>query len=505
MRYSFTQSQSLPSGSGQVKLSVGRPQWGAVRCALPLVIFCLMIGGCGSTNHTVQIGGSSSSITRDPLDASGGTWRTAGTDLQLLPEVAVPAPSTSAKYSSEKQDESVVFEESKTDSTRQEAIRYWRSGACRRWNETARGIVSDTGMAPPKAARLYALISVAQYDALVACWQAKYQYNRFTAVDSSIAGDRVPDYPSTDATVAAASSAVLKYVFPSETVQIEASRAQHDNSCLWAGRNVRSDVDAGDALGRAVAEQVIRHGNNDGSSQAVWAGNPPIPTGPGYWYPATGTGPTAPPPVLPLWGTVRPWLVRDIVAMRAGPPPAFGSPAYEKDLSEVRQISDTRTEQQVAIVRLWSDGAGTATPPGHWNQIACDLAAAAGLSEIRTARALALLNMAQMDASICCWDTKYHYYMIRPSEADPQITLPVGLPNFPSYTSGHSSFSGAASEVLSYLFPGDADNLRAMAQEASMSRIYGGIHYRFDCDAGLAVGRSIGSLAILQGRTDGSP
>jgi hypothetical protein len=171
----------------------------------------------------------------------------------------------------------------------------------------------------------------------------------------------------------------------------------------------------------------------------------------------------------------------------------------------VRCISDTRTPEQLAIARFWADGAGTATPSGHWNQIALDLSAKYQLNELRTARLLALMNMAEEDASICCWDAKYHYYMIRPSEADPQITLPVGLPNFPSYTSGHSTFSGAAAEVLAYVFPRESNSVRAMAQEASLPRIYGGIHYRFDCAAGLAVGQSIAALAIDRGRQDRSP
>lgn len=76
---------------------------------------------------------------------------------------------------------------------------------------------------------------------------------------------------------------------------------------------------------------------------------------------------------------------------------------------------------------------------------------------------------------------------------------------FPAYTSGHSTFSGAAAEVLAYLFPDQADTLRALAEEAAISRLYGGIHYRFDSEAGLEGGRSVGALAVARGRTDGSP
>jgi membrane-associated phospholipid phosphatase len=105
------------------------------------------------------------------------------------------------------------------------------------------------------------------------------------------------------------------------------------------------------------------------------------------------------------------------------------------------------------------------------------------------------MNAAMEDAGISCWQTKYVYWLIRPSQADPAITTPVGLPNFPSYTSGHSSFSGAAAAVLSSFFPDHTSSLQAMADQAAISRIYGGIHYRFDSDAGLAVGRQIGAIA----------
>ena len=110
-----------------------------------------------------------------------------------------------------------------------------------------------------------------------------------------------------------------------------------------------------------------------------------------------------------------------------------------------------------------------------------------------------------MDAGIACWDTKFHYFMIRPSQADPSITTPVGLPNFPAYTSGHSDFSGAGAEVLGYLFPDDKASLWGFAEEASLSRLYGGIHYRFDGVAGLAQGQASAQLAIELGRSDGSP
>ena len=133
-------------------------------------------------------------------------------------------------------------------------------------------------------------------------------------------------------------------------------------------------------------------------------------------------------------------------------------------------------------------------PPGHWNFIAAPYIRKAEFSEVRAARAFALLNMALHDAAVGCWETKYFYFNPRPSHMDPDLKSVIGLPNFPSYTSGHSTFSGAAAEVLSYLFPSGAADFEAQKEEASISRLYGGIHYRSDLEVGMAHGKRIGRL-----------
>ena len=125
-------------------------------------------------------------------------------------------------------------------------------------------------------------------------------------------------------------------------------------------------------------------------------------------------------------------------------------------------------------------------------------------SEVRWARNMALLNMSLMDAAIVCWDTKYYYFNPRPTQLNPEIKTLTGIPNFPSYISGHSTFSGAAATILGHIIPARADDYNAMAQEASLSRLYGGIHYRSDCQIGLNVGKSVGDKAIERAVTDGA-
>jgi hypothetical protein len=156
------------------------------------------------------------------------------------------------------------------------------------------------------------------------------------------------------------------------------------------------------------------------------------------------------------------------------------------------------------IVHYWADGVGTYTPPGHWNAIAAEEMVKLNLSEVRWARNMALLNMSLMDAAIACWDAKYTYYNPRPSQVNPAIKTLTGLPNFPAYTSGHSTFSGAAATILGYLIPAKANAFTEMAKEASLSRLYGAIHYRSDCEEGLKCGNAVGAYAILRAQGDGA-
>ena len=183
-------------------------------------------------------------------------------------------------------------------------------------------------------------------------------------------------------------------------------------------------------------------------------------------------------------------------------PYVVGSSEWQKDMDELKAIQNKQTREQARIANYWADGAGSYTPPGHWHRAGANAAHEARFSEVRMARTLALLGTAEMDAGIGCWDAKYFYYTPRPQQFG--LKTSVGLPNFPSYTSGHSTFSAAGATVLSYIFPEQAEKFNAQAMEASVSRIYGLIHYRVDCEMGLKHGKVIGEYAIARGKADGS-
>ena len=212
------------------------------------------------------------------------------------------------------------------------------------------------------------------------------------------------------------------------------------------------------------------------------------------------------PPMLPLFGKVRSWLfdsVTLVTVVRPGPPPSTHSDQFRKETDEILDYSKNTTREQISIVHFWADGVATYTPPGHWNAIAAD-DFIKHFSEVRWARNMALLNMSLMDAAIVCWDAKYFYFNPRPSQVNPEIKTITGMPNFPAYPSGHSTFSGAAATILGHIIPGNKSAYDAMATEASLSRMYGAIHYRSDCEEGLKCGKKIGDYAIARAISDGA-
>ena len=278
--------------------------------------------------------------------------------------------------------------------------------------------------------------------------------------------------------------AVLSHLFPADADLFEAEvRRREAELPPGQARAFRT----GEAVGRAVGARAVELAIADRFS-APWTGT--VPTGPGIWFSST-VPPT--PPALPQLGGMQPFFMTTGSQFRPAPPPAFGSPEFLAGVAEVRAIADTRTANQDSIAKFWAMGTGTLIA-GFWNSTAVELVERNGLGELEAARALALMNTASMDALIACAEAKFTYWLLRPSQADPGIALAIGLPNFPAYPSNHSCFSGTAAYVLGTVFPADAQRLSDMAYEAGVSRIFGGIHYRFDADAGLEIARGVTSI-----------
>ncbi|GLC28352.1 phosphatase PAP2 family protein [Roseisolibacter agri] len=474
------------------------------------------------------------------VDAAAGAWRMFVLDAPDQVAVAAPAAATSDAFRAEVA--AVKAAQAAMTDAQRANVAHWSGGGVLRWNQVMRELVARYNLPPvprpdgsypvpdaenpfadpqfpfanpPYAARAYAYVSVAQYEALKAAWHWKFRYGRPSPakVDAGVTtlvppGD-LPAYPSEDAVLAGVTAEVLKLLFPGSVEEITRHAATQREAALLSGRATASDVTAGLALGRSVAALVIARARADGmgtagGTPALWQGmaSAAVARGEVAWVSQESP---ARPPMLPNFGNTRAWTftAAELAATSPGPPPSTSSERMREDLAEVKRVAAHLTREQQAIAMKWNDGAGTYTPPGHWNDIAAEHVRDARLSEVRAARVFALLNMAMHDAAVGCWSVKFQYYNPRPSQLDPTIKTMIGLPNFPAYPSGHSTFSAAAAAVLGHFFPASATELAAMADEAGISRLYGAIHYRSDVEGGKLHGRRIGDHVVTLARADG--
>ena len=359
------------------------------------------------------------------------------------------------------------------------------------WQQTARDLVAAAAFSPVNAGHAYPLLGVAQYLAVQKAEAAIGSDGQTSNSSGNGLGAGGRDLLETDrGAVAGASAVVMTYLFPTKAQMFEDMATAQANA--GPGQPHPAFV-AAEAIGRAVGAAIVTRAIGDGFSVVA---NPAPPVGPSFW--------TTNAPGLPVAGGqfpgITPWFLTSGSQFRSAPHPAFGSPAFNTALAEIRQISDTRTAEQTQIAAFWAFNPGTPTAFGFWLSVPTDSGwvAAHNMSERQVTHMYALTSATMMDATIGCWDAKLFYWLIRPWKADPAITTTagVGKPNHPSYPSGHSCASASGVSVLSTFFPEKTAQLNAMVIEAGLSRMYGGIHYRFDIDAGQLLGRNVAAFAI---------
>ncbi|HUL53989.1 MAG TPA: vanadium-dependent haloperoxidase [Opitutaceae bacterium] len=366
------------------------------------------------------------------------------------------------------------------------------------WNQQAIDTTRLARNPPPLSSFLFATFHAAIFDAVNGITRTHHGW---------LVNEPAPAGADLDAAVAAAAHTVQ--------VTLWSASSNEYNFQVAYDRALAAIPDgpgktAGLAWGEQVARQVL--------AKIADAGyNKPIPgkyasTEQGQWR---ETPSQFRPALLPFWAHVRPFVMTEPAQFRAPPPESLGSEAYAQELAFVQKKgardNADRTEYQTLSTPFWNDDLGTSTPPGHWNMIAQDLARRKNLSVPETARLFALLNFAEADAAIGCWETKFYYNVWRPETAireteaktnphvqvDPDFIPNMPSPPFPSYTSGHSTFSAAGARILALYFgtddiefsvtsdalPGAVRTFRKLSdaqKEAGMSRVWGGIHTMSD-------------------------
>ncbi len=388
------------------------------------------------------------------------------------------------------------------------------------WNTAALNAIRGSNRipptTPPQASRALAILHASIYDAVNGIARTYEPY---------FVEERGPMTASQEAAASAAAHRVLTVLFPA-SAPIFAELHEATLAEIRDGPYKRRGLE----WGESVADQILSWRAQDKSDNVVQPpdsnkcgrdGEQPCP---GAWQP---TPPGYLPYLLPQWGLVTPFAIPSGNFFRPSGPPNLQSLEYALEYNEVKLLGEKdesiRTREQTEIALFWADGAGTVTPPGHWNVIAQDVATKRRNSLQQNARLFALMNVAMADAAIGAWDAKYHYNFWRPVTAiregdtdgnlltvkDSYWESLIITPPFPDYISGHSTFSGAAAAVLSLFYgtprirfttgsdalPGVVREFRSFfeaADEAALSRLYSGIHYRSANEDGLQTGVAIG-------------
>lgn len=450
-------------------------------------------------------------------EPAAGSWQT--WVLADAAEIAVPPPPDPGSAEAEADDDAVAAATQSLDPEAVEQVERWDvEPAVAPWMELALDFIAHRAKDPVAASRSYALVSTAMYDAVVATWHYKHLYDRpgpDTAGEGPAAAEADPSYPSGHAAIAGAASTVLAFAFPEQpALRLHQQAEEAAESRVLAGVSFPSDVEAGLELGRAVGELVLERAQADvvtdedlttREGAANW--EELRPDGEGLWTQPPGSVQV---PVSPRAGSWETWVLESGDQFRSPPPPPPDSQEYYDHMLEVYEVDQNLTDEQKRIATFWAGGEGTALPPGIWNEVVLAFLADQRLSLPHSARALALLNVAMDDAGVAAWDTKYTYWGARPENAirdlgiDPDWEPYLDTPLFPGYVSGHGAYSGAAEMVMAYLFPERADLFRERAEEASISRLYGGIHHEPDNVEALELGRKVGAEVVERAEQDGA-
>ncbi|MGB5983382.1 MAG: vanadium-dependent haloperoxidase [Nonlabens sp.] len=400
------------------------------------------------------------------------------------------------------------------------------------WYDLIATLTTETvGYTPPVAARAFGYTGVALYESV-----------QYGMPDKSSLSGKITDFDPTISNIDgkdiywplvanATMAEMTKYFYNNATperyqaiLELE-ERFNNEARALISGQAFENSL----ALSRDVTNQVITYSLNDGGHNAQFRNfpadyNPPV--GPEFWVP---TAPNFLPALQPYWGSNRPFLEANIESTQPTAPPAYStdpnSTFYERAM-EVYTTVNNATSEEIIIAEFWSDDpVTTATPPGHSISILNQLLSSNDANLAESAEAFAKLGIAISDAFVSCWKTKYETNYMRPityirNNIDANWNTILETPPFPEYTSGHSVQSGALAELMTNLYgddynftdrthenrtdidgtPRNYDSFYEMANEAALSRLYGGIHYDeaifLGLEQGYAIGRNVNALDL---------
>ena len=380
---------------------------------------------------------------------------------------------------------------------------------------------------PPQASRVYAYVSVAAYEALA---PTRADVGSLAGQLRDLGAAPAPEGEIHGPTAAVWAALEVGEAMTFSTDDVAAYRDEVDERLRDAGMP-RMLASRSKEYGRVVGQHVLEWASRDGYAQTRSGPAYTVTNEPGTWRP---TPPAYMDAIEPNWGTLRPFVLDSAAQFKPAPPPPYAleaGSAFRAQVDEVYDVTTQMDDEQRAIAAFWDCNpyvvhtSGHAmfatkklTPGGHWMGIAAIASRQAGDDAAGAAEAYARTALALADGFISVWDEKYRSRLVRPETVinehiDEDWTPLLQTPPFPEYSSGHSVISGAAAEALTALY-GDGfafedtteipyglpmrafGSFREAAQEAAISRLYGGIHYRMAADLGLEQGKSVGGLHV---------
>ncbi|WP_274426427.1 vanadium-dependent haloperoxidase [Chelativorans sp. YIM 93263] len=398
--------------------------------------------------------------------------------------------------------------------------------ALRAWYKMVLELVRHTPTySPPVASRSFAYLGVTAFEAMASGSSDLHslagQVNGLTATPLREPGAIYDEAVILDAAMASAVRSFFGNTGPTGQRALEAIETRlSERVSAGLPANV---VKRSRTYGRSIAAHIFAWSETDGGATVENMGFPlqyELTNGPAHWVPTSTIGQQQT-PLLPKWGENRTFAMPDGMACPLPAPPPYSeeeaSEFYREALEVYETVADL-SEEQRTIARFWSDDPMLSpTPPGHWISIAWQVLDKQEASLSDGVDLMARLGVSLADSFIRCWQSKYEFDLVRPVTyirrlIDPDWEPVLITPPFPEYPSGHSTQSGAAAAVLTAFFGDDFafddathedDGLpartyrsfEAAAEEAAISRLYGGIHFRAAIDRGLEQGRCIGAYA----------
>lgn len=419
------------------------------------------------------------------------------------------------------------------------------------WTKTHLDAISAVRPGPPMTARAVAMVATAMYDAW-ACYDQVALGTRLGGQLRRPFAERTE--PNKQKAVSYAAYRVLVDLWPAETARFDSMMT----SLGYNPADIGNDPATPQGVGNLVAAALLTFRHNDGSNQAnnyadttgyVPINTPDTVVDPSKWQQLRFANGKSPGYIAPHWGLVVPFALNASSDLRPADPPLYGTPTYLEQAQEVVDIMANLDDEKKVIAEYWADGPGSVLPPGHWQLFGLAVSDRDNSSFDMDIKMFFMLGNAVMDAGIACWECKRVFNTSRPITAIRALfagqTIPVfagpalGIkmmdgslwgpyqspnfvtPPFPEYTSGHSTFSAASAEILRRFTGSDyfghsvtiAANsstfedgvpaapvtlnwptFSAAADQAGLSRLYGGIHFRAGDLAGRHCGRLVGEM-----------